>query len=124
MREPLRRVRSEPLADHAAERESAERESLDAEFVGEREHVGGEHGNAVVARRRFGGSVAAQVAAQNTEVREEILRLPIPKAVIGAERMDEYHDRFIIIAIEAIKLADSTGVCGWHVCLPAIILSA
>jgi hypothetical protein len=68
--------------------------------------------------------VAAHIAAQNAEVGQEILRLLVPEAVIRAERMHQDYDRFVFIAVEAVKLPDTTGVCGWHVCLPDIILSA
>ena len=74
-------------------------------------------------RPGFGGSVPAHIATQNAEVRQKVVRLLIPEAVIGAERVHENYDWFIFVAIESIELPDSAGICDWHVCLPDIIPS-
>ena len=87
------RVRRDPLSDHPADRQPAEREGLHAERIGDRQRVPAELLDAVLAGRRIARAVAAQVVAQHLEMPLEIRGLRIPHAVVEPERMRQHHDR-------------------------------
>jgi hypothetical protein len=87
MRQPGRRVRRQPHADHAAERQAAEREALEAQRVGERKGVAAELIDGVVAGRHAGGAVAAGIEADHLEVTGQIDRLRLPHGQIQPERV-------------------------------------
>ena len=102
MRQPIRRVRSEPLADHAAERQAAEREARHAARVGERQDILRELGDRVVAGGDARCPVPSRVVAQHLVVRQQIRRLRVPHAMVEAERMRQHEHRTAGDALETV----------------------
>ena len=86
-------LRRDPLSDHPADRQPAEREGLHAERIGDRQRIAAELLDAVLAGRRIARAVPAQVVAQHLEMPLEIRGLRIPHAVVEPERMRQHHDR-------------------------------
>ena len=80
-------VHREPLADHATERETAEREPLHLQGVRQPKHILGQAGDGVVAGDNRGGAVATSVVAQESQVRLQILDLLVPHRVVEPEGM-------------------------------------
>ncbi len=107
-------VNGNPLADHAAEGESAEGELGNGERVGEGEEVAGEQFDRIVAGGDIGGAVAASVVAKDTEVRGERVGLRVPLGVVAAERVGEDNRRAIVCTVEAEVLAERAGLEDGH----------
>ena len=106
-RHPVRRVRAEPLADHAAEREAAECEPGNAERVGEREHVRAELRDLVVAQGHAGGAVPADVVSHDAEMRGEIFDVRIPHAVVLAEGVRQDQGWAIVASSEPVEAGNA-----------------
>ena len=83
----------QPLPDHPADRQPAERKRPQAERIGDRQRVAAELFDRVFAGRRIAGAVAAQVVAQHLEVPLEIRGLRIPHPVVEPERVRQHHHR-------------------------------
>ena len=78
-------MRSKPLADHSAQRQTAKREPIDAERIDERKRVGAELLDPVIAGCSGRGAVTPHVVTQDTEMRRQIGDLRIPHPVILSE---------------------------------------
>ena len=107
-------VDGQPLPDHAAERQAAEREARQAAGVGDREDVVRQRLNRVVATGDRRRAVAAGVVAQDAEVRQQIGGLRVPHAVVEAERMRQHDRRPVVLAIEAIVGPAIVVFEEWH----------
>src|SRR3974390_3354458 len=92
MRNPVRRMRSDPLANGAAERQAAERKLRNPQRIGEAKHITAQLFNGVLTRRSVRGAVPARVVAQDLKAAEQIRHLRLPHAVVRANGMRQNQD--------------------------------
>jgi hypothetical protein len=95
----------EPLRNHSAKRQAAEREPFDPERICERQHVLSELVDRILARRHGGCAVTADVVAHHAEALRERGCLRVPHAVILAERVRQEQRRHVLAAMDAIETA-------------------
>ena len=91
--ESLGGLQGEPHPDGAPDRETAERDPLEAELVEQREHVAAEVVDRVRAGRNGREAVAAPVVAHDAESLREGGHLRVPHRERGAERVAEHERR-------------------------------
>jgi hypothetical protein len=58
--------------------------------------------------------VSAHVVAENAKVGQKIVRLPVPQAVVAAQRMNQQNGGLFLIAVKPVKVANSACICSWH----------
>jgi hypothetical protein len=78
-------MHAEPLADHAAERDAAAVEALEAGCVGHRQHVAREQLDRVLVVRCVGRAVTPHVHPDHVEEVGEPRHHRVPQAVVGAQ---------------------------------------
>ena len=83
--QPLRRMDSQPLADHAAQRHAAIIELCRARGIGHCQHVTGQQLHVVLTRWRIRRTVAARVDADHTKEVGQPGHHGIPQRMIGAQ---------------------------------------
>ncbi len=83
----LRGMGAQPLTDHAAHGEAAERGVLDRKRVEQTDDIPAQTFERVFARGHVGCAMAARVVAQHAKVVEQGWHLRVPHAVVDAERM-------------------------------------
>ena len=111
----VRAVDRQPERDHPAEREAAEVRPLDVEGVQQCQRVQREPLQRVRPRRRVRPAVAAAVVAHDSEPFGERGGLGLPHPEVGAERVDEQHDRRAGRAVDAVVEPDAVvGLDGRH----------
>ena len=110
MREAIAGAGAQPLADHAAERDAAKSEPADGRVIGNGEHVARELFDGVITGGHIGCAVAADVVAQDAEVRQKRGDLQVPLAVIDAEGVRENERGAVFAALQAVVQAGSVNI--------------
>lgn len=91
MRQPVWRVRRNPLADEPAERHAHPGDAIDLDAIEQGKRITSEQLDGVLATRRVGGAVAASVVAQDAEAPQQRRHLEVPHPVVETERMRQRH---------------------------------
>src|SRR6202050_1680019 len=103
MRQAFSAVNAQPLADSAAERDSAERKLLDPQRVSQPHNIAAQPLHRIFTRRGVGSAMASRVVSQNLKMPRHIRGLRSPHAAVGSDGMRKYQDRTPYRAFEAIK---------------------
>ncbi len=93
---------AKPLANHAAERDAAERRLRDAQAIQKIEHIVTEPGQRVRTRWNARLAVSADVIPKHSIVTRQLVGLHIPQSPISAKRMRQDNDVAIPGSFETV----------------------
>ncbi len=82
-------VHSQPLTDHAAQREAAEGKALATGGIHHGQSVRRQLGYGVIAPGGIGSAVAARIETQDLKVFGKCRHLRVPQPMVRAQRMGE-----------------------------------
>src|SRR5215472_8760950 len=96
---------SRTVRRRASHGESTQRESLNAERIGQRQHVAPQLLERVVARRHGGSAMPARVVTQHPKMLQQVRDLRSPHIVIATQGMREHQHRLVRPAFKPVEQA-------------------